>query len=572
LEYEADVVDGDRITVDKVVAMFSSLDRPIDDPELAAIEHLRQLGGFDELLESHARAWHQLWRRFRFDFGEPDAGFDTELGDVPCTVRLHLFHLLQTLSPHTAGLDVGVPARGLHGEAYRGHVFWDELFVFPLLTFRLPAVARSLLLYRHRRLPAARRAAADAGYRGAMFPWQSSSAGREESQRIHLNPLSGRWVEDATYRQRHVGLAIAFNVWQYYEATDDRDFLANYGAELILEIARFFASMATYDAERQRYEIHGVVGPDEFHTGYPGRESAGIDNNAYTNLMAAWLLNRALEVLRHLPAHTRHELVDRLGIQPHEPQLWDRIAHQMYVPFHDGILSQFDGYEGLADLDLRQYETRYGDVPRIDRILEAEGDSVVRYQVSKQADVLMLFYLLSAEELTAMLTQLGYDFDPGTIPQTIDYYLDRTTHGSTLSAVVHAWVLARSRRDSAWKYFERALASDIADIQGGTTAEGIHLAAMAGSVDLLQRCFTGLQLRNGTLSLNPNWPRELSALEFDLRYRRHLLTIRVTGRRSATIRAADSPEPSVRITGRGEPETLRAGTSVHLDDPEEAPT
>jgi trehalose/maltose hydrolase-like predicted phosphorylase len=571
LEFVADVSAGDKIVVEKIVTMFCSQDRPTDDPEDAALEHLRQLGGFDELLKPHERAWLRLWARFRFDFGDHDAGLDTELGDVPSTIRLHLFHLLQTVSPHTASLDVGVPARGLHGEAYRGHVFWDELFVLPLYALRLPIATRSLLMYRYRRLPAARRAAADAGCRGAMFPWQSGSAGREESQRMHLNPLSGRWNEDATHRQRHVGLAIAFNVWQYCQATDDRDFFATNGAEMILEIARFFASLASFDTDRQRYVIRGVVGPDEFHTGYPGRENAGVDNNAYTNLMTVWLLNRALDILRDLPADHRRELAERLDLRPYEPQLWDLISHQMYVPFHDGILSQFDGYEDLAELDLRRYESSYGDVQRIDRILEAEGDSVSRYQVSKQADVLMLFYLLSADEISGLLTQLRYDFDPATIPRTVDYYLERTTHGSTLSAVVHAWVLARFHRSSAWKYFERALASDIADIQGGTTAEGIHLAAMAGSVDLLQRCFTGLQIRDGALSFDPHWPRQLNALEFDLRYRRHLLTVRVAGH-GASVRADDSREPPIRLTWGDETALLVPGESIQLHRPGDAPT
>src|SRR5690606_37205439 len=149
---------------------------------------------------------------------------------------------LQTASKHTVGRDVGIPARGWHGEAYRGHIFWDELFTFPYFNFRQPTLARSLLLYRYRRLDQARHAATKAGYQGAMFPWQSGSNGREESQVIHLNPKSGRWIEDKTYRQRHVNAAIAYNVWQYYEVSGDTEFLSEHGAEMLLEIARFWAS------------------------------------------------------------------------------------------------------------------------------------------------------------------------------------------------------------------------------------------------------------------------------------------------------------------------------------------
>ena len=168
-------------------------------------------------------------------------------------MRLHLFHLLQTVSPNSVDLDVGVPARGLHGEAYRGHVFWDELFVLPLLNLRLPELARTLLRYRSRRLPAARRAASAAGLGGAMFPWQSGSDGREESQQLHLNPRSGRWLPDATSRQRHINIAVAFNVWQHYQATGDGYFLSSTGAGMLLEVARCLADLAREDPATGRY-------------------------------------------------------------------------------------------------------------------------------------------------------------------------------------------------------------------------------------------------------------------------------------------------------------------------------
>ena len=150
---------------------------------------------------------------------------------------------------------------------------------------RMPRVTRALLLYRYRRLREARSAAREAGFKGAMFPWQSGSNGREESQQIHLNPMSGRWIADVSWRQRHIGAAICYNIWQYYEATGDADFLTNYGAELFFEIARFWSSLARRRKDG-RYEIDGVMGPDEFHTAYPTADPSapvGINNNAYTN-------------------------------------------------------------------------------------------------------------------------------------------------------------------------------------------------------------------------------------------------------------------------------------------------
>ena len=175
----------------------------------------------------------------------------------------------------------------------------------------------------------------------------------------------------------------------------------------------------------------------------------------------------------------------------------------MFVPFHDGMISQFEGYGDLEDLDWDRYREKYGNIQRLDRILEAEGDDVNRYKASKQADALMLLYLMSSTELGELLNRLGYRFPSKRIPTMVDYYLARTSHGSTLSGVVHGWVLARANRERAMEFFQQALISDVADIQGGTASEGIHLAAMAGSVDLMQRCFTGMETRGERIILDP---------------------------------------------------------------------
>jgi trehalose/maltose hydrolase-like predicted phosphorylase len=498
----------DPVTVEKVVALHTARDGDSEEAAEAARSEAAEAGCFTELRERHVAAWQRLWERGRLDVGG---------GPAQRTVNMHLFHLLQTVSPHTVGLDVGVPARGLHGEAYRGHVFWDELFVLPFLSLRFPEVVRSLLLYRWRRLPAAREAAQGAGYAGAMYPWQSASDGSEETQLLHLNPRSGRWLPDNSRLQRHVGLAIAYNIWHYYQATGDLDFLSEYGAEMLLEIARFWASVATLDPSDDRYDIGGVMGPDEYHDAYPGAGGPGLDNNAYTNVMAVWTLCRALDALESLPAERRAELLERLALTPEELARFEDVSRRMRVVFHaDGVISQFEGYEDLAELDWAACRERYGDIRRLDRILEAEGDTPNRYKASKQADVLMLFYLLSSDELYALFDRLGYRVDHETIPKTVEYYLARTSHGSTLSSVVHAWVLARSDRLASWRFFLEALDSDVHDVQGGTTSEGIHLGAMAGTLDLAQRCYTGLELRDGVLRLAPALPPDLPGLSMEL--------------------------------------------------------
>jgi alpha,alpha-trehalase len=520
-----EVKAGQRLRVEKIVALYTSRDRAISEAGHEARHRVGQAPTFDELLVMHRRAWSHLW-------GECGIAIDTKADhDIIMKLRLHIFHLLQTVSYQSVDQDVGVPARGWHGEAYRGHIFWDEIFILPFINFHMPELARSLLIYRYRRLPEARRAAAETGLRGALFPWQSGSSGREESQLMHLNPKSGRWVSDNTWRQRHINASVAYNVWHYYEVTGDHEFLYFYGGELLLEIARFWSSLATYNEQLDRYEIKGVMGPDEFHTAYPDRDAetdGGLDNNAYTNVMAAWLLSRALDVLDLLPDERRQKLCERIDVTPEEIERWDDISRKLLIRFHgDLIISQFEGYENLIHLDLNAARAKYGDIQRLDRILEAEGDDPNRYQVSKQADVLMLFYLFSAAELQQIFERLGYPFDSEMIPRTIDYYMDRTTHGSTLSFMVHSWVLARATRAGSWEMFCQTVDADVEDVQGGTTAEGIHLGAMAGSVDILQRCYTGIEPRANVLHFNPALPAPLERLQLRMQYRRQILDVEI---------------------------------------------
>lgn len=547
---------GEAVTVEKVAAIYTGRDRAISEPATEAVRCLQHTGRYRDLLAGHIVAWAHLWERFIIDIAD-----DT---DEVRVVRLHMLHLLQTLSPHIADLDVGVPARGLHGEAYRGHIFWDELFVLPVLNLRQPELVRSLLNYRYRRLPQARHAAHGAGRGGAMFPWQSGSSGREESQQLHLNPRSGRWNPDPSARAHHAGLAVAYNIWQYYQATADLEYMTRFGAEMMVEIARFFVSLAHFDTNRDRFVIRGVIGPDEFHTGYPGRLYDGIDNNAYTNVMAVWTIVHAMEALALLPLRDRLAVQETVRLDLADLDRWDEVSRRMFVPFHDdGVISQFEGYGELTELDWDSYRHRYDNIQRLDRILEAENDNINHYKASKQADALMLFYLLSADELRDLFGRLGYRFAPEQVPKTVEYYLSRTSHGSTLSAVVHSWVLARGSRNRAMDYFRQVLTSDIADIQGGTTAEGIHLAAMAGSIDLLQRCFTGLEIRDNHLCLSPEWPEELGPLNFPLRYRGHRLYLYVSGR-SATISADPGDALPIELECRGRVHRLSPGSTIKV--------
>ncbi len=523
-EYSINLEKAHPITIEKVVSLVNSRDHAISGVGIEAQKKVLRAEGFTQLLKQHSLRWDHLWQRCRTAI--------TDNNRTALILNLHIFHLLQTISPNTIDIDTSVPARGLHGEAYHGHIFWDELFIFPFLNLRIPDITRALLMYRYRRLSEARWSAKEAGYKGAMFPWQSGSDGREETQTLHLNPNSGRWIPDRSHRQRHINIAIAHNVWLYYQVTGDIDFLSFYGAVIILEVARFWASITTYNPSLDRYEIRGVMGPDEYHDGYPNTDEPGLDNNAYTNVMAVWILCRALELMRILPDDHRMNICDNLGLTQEELKDWDTISRKMRVIFHDdGIISQFEGYSDLQEFDWQGYTNRYGNIQRLDRILEAEGDTTNRYKLSKQADVLMLFYLLSAEELHTLFERLGYPMEHDTIHKNIKYYIKRTSHGSTLSRIVHSWVLARSDRELSWNLFQKALESDISDIQEGTTHEGIHLGAMAGTVDLIQRGYTGIETRGDRLWFNPHLPRDLKHISFNIIYRRNWVNVQINSQR-----------------------------------------
>ncbi len=568
-KFKVDVEQGSGLSVEKVVSFFTSRDYAISESFLEASNKILEARRFNCLSNRHSITWKHLWRRFAVEVelnvnGDPSvpvSDYD-HYYYVQRTMHLYCFHLLQSASLHSMDIDVGMPARGWHGEGYRGHIFWDELLIFPFINYRAPQITQSLLMYRYRRLGQARRMAANKGFKGAMYPWQSGSNGREETQELHLNPKSGRWNPDHSHLQRHVNLAIVYNIWQYCQISGDFEFLSFYGAEMILEIARFFASITIYNEDSGRFEIHGVMGPDEYHDGYPDAKRPGINNNSYTNVMVVFLMNRALELADILPREEWDQLCERLDVRKAEIERWKEISTKMKVVFHgDGIISQFEGYEDLQEFDWEGYKQKYGNIQRLDRILEAEGDSPNYYKASKQADALMLFYLFSAEHLEQLFSQLGYTFKHDIIPKNIDYYLERTSNGSSLSYLVHSWVATRRDRGHSWQLFEEALKTDISDIQGGTTAEGIHLGAMAGCVDIVQRAYTGLEARGNILRFNPAFPEELSEVRFHLRYRGHWLDVEIRAKR-IRIEALKGGAEQVQVQVKDQVYDLKPGKTI----------
>jgi beta-phosphoglucomutase family hydrolase len=548
-ELKSHIAQNGQITLQKIVALYTSRDRGISEASESAFNAIAGASDFETLLSEQIDTWRLLWRQFDLfvDTTETHSKIAPSL-----LLHLHAFHTLQTASPNTIDLDVGLPARGWTGEGYQGQIFWDALFVFPYINFRMPAITASMLKYRYRRLDAARAIAKSIGACGARFPWQSGSDGRENTPTSDWNSAKKIWCPDNSAMQVHVNASIAYNICQYYQVTADLDFMNVYGAEMLFEIARFFASFATYNPKSLRYEIRGVVGPDEFHTAYPGADKYGIDNNAYTNIMAVWTLSSALELMQILATDHRNQLLERLKITKQETDQWDVISRNMYVPFLDnGVISQFDGFEKLSEFPTLSDGAL--DIEKLNHVLQDEGGTPNEFKVCKQADVLMLFYVLSAEELKELFNRLGYKFESDDIRTNIDYYLPKTANDSTLSRIAHAWVLSRLDRRRSWKLLapssingspvqqentkqERhswpvlmeALDSDYRDIHHASTSEGVHQGAMAGTLDIVQRCYTGMVIRKNVLWLSPQLPRELARLSFGLHYRGQALQFDIT--------------------------------------------
>ena len=521
------------LCIEKIACIYTSKDKSVKDPLKEAVNSLKKNFSFNSLYKSHKLAWRKLWDKFDVKI-EGDTFSQKAL-------RFHIFSLLQTVSPHTRLIDTGIPARGLHGEAYRGHIFWDEVFIMHFYDLHMPAISKNLLLYRYRRLEKARYLAHREGYKGAMFPWQSGSTGEEETQKIHLNPLSGKWGPDYSRFQRHVSFAVAYNVWNYFIKTQDLKFLCKYGAEIFLSVAHFARSLLKYDSKDNKYHTQKVMGPDEFHEKYPHQETPGLRDNAYTNLFIAWLLLKSQDLIKILPSSCREKILKKINLNIKDIQEWKKVVPLINIVINDkGIVAQFDGFFKLKELDWSRYRKKYKDIRRLDRILKKEGISPDNFQAIKQADFLMIFYLFSFEEVQKLFDILGYKFTKKDLLKNYQYYIKRTSHGSTLSYVVHCYIAhLLSKYKQAWRWFQEVLKSDIYDIQRGPTSEGIHTGVMGGSLDIVFRRFAGIQILEDKIKINPHLPQIWSKIEFKFCFRKKWFKFSL-GRDSLCIFIQDS--------------------------------
>jgi beta-phosphoglucomutase family hydrolase len=552
----AEVPQNESLALVKTTALYRSDDPGVDDALDAAIKKASLSENFTELLDKSKAAWRNIWDR---------ADIIIE-GDrlAQKLLRMHIYHLMLSISPHNASIDAGIPARGLHGEAYRGHVFWDEIYILPFYYMHFPEAARAVLMYRYNRLDAARKYAEENGKKGAMFPWQSGSDGREETQVTHLNPVSGKWGEDHSALQRHVSLAIAYNTIQYYHYTADREFMENYGLEMLLEICRFWAGKAKLDKTVGRYSISGVMGPDEFHEKYAGAEKGGLKDNAYTNLLSVWVLQQSIALWNKLEQEAKQHLSGKIHLQQGEINKWKDIIKKLFLDISkEGIIAQYDGYFDLAELDWDHYREKYGNIYRMDRLLKAEGKSTDDFKVAKQADALMTWYILDRDTVYGLIKGLGYSLPEDYLKKNLEYYLQRTSHGSTLSRVVHARLAGMvGDRKLSWELYLDALTSDYQDIQGGTTAEGIHAGVMAGTVLGALNTFAGLDLQGDIVRVKPDLPEHWRKISFNFAFNRVNYRCEVSQEHVLLL-----PDSDVIVEIKGERKNLLMGEINEIEGP-----
>ena len=544
-QMDLNVVPGESVVVEKTVGVYTSRETT-GDVNQVAWQHGRD-GGFDEAATDTAQFLRSVWAN-----GDVQVASDVTSQKL---LRVNIFQLYVSGAALATGeLDASIGAHGLHGEAYRGHIFWDEIYMMPYLAAHAPKVAKAMLTYRAKRLPQAQQAAQALGYDGAMYPWQSGADGSEQSQQLHLNPLTGQFDPDESNRQRHVSLAIAYNVWLYDHLNQDRDFMQSSGEEMVAEIGKFWLSKAEFDPQTKRYHLKGVMGPDEFHENYPHAKTKGLTDNAYTNMTVAWLF-KWLEQLQ--PA----------ALTPAQLKQMTQVRRHLTLALNDeGIIGQFAGYFKLARLDFDDYHKQYGDISRLDRILKAEGKTPDAYQVAKQADTLMAFYLLDEPVVHQLITEMGYALPKDYAEQNLQYYLDRTTHGSTLSRIVYALLDARAGRvDQSWSLYHQALLSDYYDIQGGTTAEGLHLGVMGATLDVATRVYAGVDPLGDTLAITPNLPKAWSSLQVTQYFHGTKVVVTVTNQVVAITADHD-----LTVLIQGQPQAIKAGKkqrfSLRKDD------
>ncbi|MCL2079832.1 MAG: glycoside hydrolase family 65 protein [Oscillospiraceae bacterium] len=479
-----------------------------NDPSVNAYELCKKAleDGFERLLQSHEKVWEKLWKNSAVELSGCD--------EAARALNASLYHL-HSIAPRHAD-NLSIPARGLSGQTYKGAIFWDaEIFKLPMFTATEPEVAKSMLRYRIETLPGALRKAAEYGYRGAFYPWESQEGGVEGCTDFNVvDVFTSRPVR--TYfrdKQIHISGDIAHAIWKYYETTGDVSLLMEGGAEVILQCARFYLTRAHQRLDTCDVEILDVIGPDEYHE--------RVNNNAFTNQMAAFCMSCALglkDVFDKVNPNYYKKLVKRLDFEE------DLLLIKYYYPklrpvFKEGVvIEQFDGYFALEECSLDDIRARLLD----EREYWGTNSGIAsQTQIIKQADVI------------AMMALFPELFSDDTVLCNWNYYEPRTEHGSSLSACMYALTACRiGRPDLAWEHFMKAASIDL--VGGGKHwageiyIGGTHPAANGGAWLIAVRGFAGLSYQNGEITLSPRLPEQIKSLRFPLIVRGKSVTVTVT--------------------------------------------
>jgi alpha,alpha-trehalose phosphorylase len=452
--------------------------------------------GFEEVLSAQERYMDDFWRRS--DLQVRDVREDRTQRSTLAIQQAVRFNLFHTLQASARAENAGVPAKGLTGQSYEGHYFWDtEIYVMPFLTYTSPRIARNLLTFRYKMLGQARARARELGHRGAMFPWRTICG--EEASAYYA----------AGTAQYHINADIMHALRKYVQATGDETFLHDYGAEMLVETARLWLDLGFYsDAKGGKFCINAVTGPDEYNT--------VVNNNAYTNLMARENLRYAaqtIETLQSTKPDAYDALVHKTALEPSEAKAWLRAANNMYVPYDEKlkIIPQDDSF-----LEREPWDFQNTPPDHYPLLLFYHPLDIYRKQVIKQADVILALFLL------------GDDFPPEAKKRNFDFYDPLTTGDSSLSSCVEAIIAAQiGDVEKAIRYGMSALLMDLADV-GGNVKNGCHIASMGGTWMMLVYGFGGMRDHNGTLSFWPRRaPQDNAILRFPLTYRGQILEVEI---------------------------------------------
>jgi alpha,alpha-trehalose phosphorylase len=439
-------------------------------------------------------------------------------------IRWNLFQLLQATGRVE---NAGVPAKGLTGQAYEGHYFWDmEIYVMPFLIYTAPRIARNLLLFRHGMLDQARLRAAELNQKGALFPWRTISG--EEASAYYA----------AGTAQYHINAAIAFALKKYVDVTDDQEFLREYGAEMLVETARLWYDLGFFsDRVDGKFCIHSVTGPDEY--------STVVNNNTYTNLMARenlWYAAGVIDGLREKHPDAYAAVAHKTKLQDSEAADWRRAADHMYVPYDERtrMNPQDDSF-----LEREVWDIKNTPKDKFPLLLHYHPLVIYRYQVIKQADIVLAMFLL------------GNEFSAEQKKRNFDYYDPLTTGDSSLSACIQSIVAAEiGYDDAAIKYFRFAVLMDLADI-GGNVRDGVHVASIGGTWMAVVYGLAGMRDFGGKLSFNPR--KFVHRLRFPLTVRGQLVEVLIEdGSATYTLRRG----AGLTIRHRDEELKLTEGKSI----------